>query len=139
MPRGGINATTSPTWFAAFPVPTTPPTPAPTAPTVPPTSAPSPTPAPFSMPTIEGVKAASSTYLLSVTGCTGGGIWGTDIYTDDSTKCLAAVHMGLVTVGQTKTLRFYVLPGMSSYTGTTRNGVTTSSYGGWAASYTIAL
>ena len=74
---------------------------------------------------------------VTVTGQIGGGVWGTDIYTDDSTLAAAAVHAGYLTNGELGTLIVEILPGQSSYTGTTRNGVSTFSYGDWAGSYQI--
>ncbi|RKG85976.1 M57 family metalloprotease [Corallococcus terminator] len=73
-------------------------------------------------------------------GCpavTTGSVWGTDLYTDDSNVCVAAVHAGVIpaTGG---TVRVTIQPGQSSYTGTTRNGITTSSYGAWSGSFTLS-
>ncbi len=75
---------------------------------------------------------------VTVTALTnGGGIWGTDIYTDDSTLATAAVHAGYLTNGEVGTLIVKILPGQSSYAGTTRNGVTSFSYGTFVGSYQI--
>jgi hypothetical protein len=64
----------------------------------------------------------------------GGSVWGSDVYTDDSVICRAAVHAGVIgPSGGTVTLR--MLPGMQSYTGSERNGVTSSGYGAWSSSY----
>lgn len=63
-----------------------------------------------------------------------GPIWGTDIYTDDSFICKAALHAGQIgrSGGQ---VSIRMLPGQSSYAGTERNGVTTLSYGRHAGSF----
>jgi len=45
------------------------------------------------------------------------------------------VHAGVLTVGQTKEIYVKVVEGQSNYEGTTRNGVSTSGYGGWDLSY----
>jgi hypothetical protein len=70
-------------------------------------------------------------------GSSGGAVWGTDLYTDDSNVCAAAVHAGVIpaTGGQ---LSVTIQPGQGSYTGSTRNGVTTYSYGYWAGSFSIS-
>ena len=73
-----------------------------------------------------------------MTGVGSGSLWGTDVYTDDSTLGLAAVHAGVVSVGQTKNVVVTVLAGQSSYSGTSRNGVTSSGYGAWQGSFRIA-
>lgn len=63
-----------------------------------------------------------------------GPVYGTDVYTDDSPICVAALHAGKITnAGGTFTLE--IRPGQASYTGSTRNGITSSSYGQWFASY----
>ncbi|MCF7733582.1 MAG: FG-GAP-like repeat-containing protein, partial [Akkermansiaceae bacterium] len=76
-------------------------------------------------------------YLYTLTGSSSGNIWGTDIYTDDSSLAKAAVHAGVLQPGETGTVRVTVLAGAPSYTASTRNGVTSSSHGGYAGSYSI--
>jgi hypothetical protein len=74
-------------------------------------------------------------YRMTITGAIGGAIWGTDIYTSDTHIPTAAVHAGVITVGQTKEVYIKVVQGLSEYIGSTRNGVSTSGYGGWGLSY----
>jgi hypothetical protein len=54
-------------------------------------------------------EKVGATYYFRVTGITEGQLWGTDIYSGDSTIGAAAVH--------------------HSFPGTTRNGVTSTEYG----------
>jgi hypothetical protein len=100
-------------------------------------------------PTVTGVATAPSnlvgyrnkvgqTFSFVVTGATGGAVWGTDIYTDDSTVGRAAVHAGVVAPGETKTVSVTILPGQSSYPASNRNGVTSASWGAWSGSYSFA-
>lgn len=70
-----------------------------------------------------------STYYFRITGTLEGQIWGTDIYTRDSTLGAAAVHMGLLKPGESSVLRVTVVPAQDKYPGTARHGVTTSEYG----------
>lgn len=65
---------------------------------------------------------------VKVTGTTQGNAWGTDIYSDDSDIGYAAIHAGILKVGETKTIKITVLPGQSSYVGSVRNGVQTFDY-----------
>jgi type II secretory pathway pseudopilin PulG len=76
-------------------------------------------------------------YTFSVTGnaSASGTVWGTDIYTDDSNISKAVVHAGILANGETGVVNIRVLAGLSSYAGTTRNGVTTVNYGNWPGSY----
>ena len=77
------------------------------------------------------------TFPFYITGASSGGVWGTDVYSDDSNIARAAVHAGIVAVGESKTVTIRILPGRSSYESTTRNGVTTASYGSWHGSYSF--
>ncbi len=62
-------------------------------------------------------------------------IWGTDVYTDDSSVCTAAVHAGLITLVRGGTVVIEIRPGRSSYAGSTRNGVRSGSWGAWSGSF----
>lgn len=62
-------------------------------------------------------------------------VWGTDVYTDDSSVCTAAVHAGLITVKGGGTVVIKVIGPKDSYAGSTSNGVTTESYGSWGGSF----
>jgi len=73
-------------------------------------------------------------FKMTITGASGGG-WGTDIYTSDSYIAAMAVHAGVITIGQTKDVYIKIVEGLNSYPGTTRNGITTSEWGGWGLSY----
>ena len=74
-------------------------------------------------------------FHFRVTGRVGGGsVWGTDVYTSDSTLATAAVHAGVLQPGQTAVVKVTILPGQSAYQGSTRNGVTSSSYGTYPSS-----
>lgn len=73
-------------------------------------------------------------YKLTTTGASGGG-WGTDIYTNDSNIPAMAVHAGVLAIGQTKEIYIKVVEGQNNYPASTRNGITTSDWGGWGLSY----
>jgi hypothetical protein len=62
-------------------------------------------------------------------------VYGTDTYTDDSSICGAAVHAGLISFESGGAVTIEIRPGQESYTGSTRNGVTSSSWGTWAGSF----
>jgi len=64
-------------------------------------------------------------------------IWGTDVYTYDSSICTAAVHSGRASLLFGGNVTIQIAPGQSSYTGSTRYGVTSSSYGSWGGSFFI--
>lgn len=64
-----------------------------------------------------------------------GSIWGTDVYTDDSSVCTAAVHAGLITIQSGGAVTIEIRPGEDSYDGSEQNGVTSNDYGAWGGSF----
>ena len=62
-------------------------------------------------------------------------VWGSDIYTADSSICTAAVHAGLITFEQGGTVTLEVRPGRSVYGSTNRNGIATGAYGSYSSSF----
>ncbi|MHB9118021.1 MAG: LCCL domain-containing protein [Burkholderiales bacterium] len=92
-----------------------------------------------------------SVYTFTVTGnASGGTVWGSLLtitlangtkfrtgYTDDSNLSAAAVHAGALADGETGTVKVTILAGQTSYTASTKNGVTTNSYGAWDGSYYV--
>lgn len=76
-------------------------------------------------------------HVVWVTGSLQGNVWGSAIYTDDSDVGTAAVHAGILEVGENQLIAFRLLPGRDSYTGSTAHGVMSSEYGNWHGSYQI--
>ena len=74
-------------------------------------------------------ETVGATYYFRVTGVTEGQLWGTDIYSGDSTIGAAAVHAGLLKPGETAFLRVTVVSPPEKFPGTVRNGVTSTEYG----------
>ena len=97
-------------------------------------------PLPANLADMQNFRGENGTvYYFYVTGSTSNGIWGTGIYTDDSSLTTAAVHAGILSDGQTGVVKVTILPGQNSYPGSTANGVTSGSYGEYAASYSVAV
>jgi hypothetical protein len=65
---------------------------------------------------------------------TDGTVWGTDIYSDDSAICKAAVHAGVISEAGGD-VRFVPIDGQETYTGSEANGVETRDYGAWDGSF----
>lgn len=76
-------------------------------------------------------------FLFEVTGAASGGVWGTDIYTDDSSLAAAAVHAGVLLAGQKGVVKVTILPGEAKYSGSLRNAITTGDYGAWEGSFKV--
>lgn len=62
-----------------------------------------------------------------------GGVWGEDLYTDDSDICRAAVHAGVIPASGGNVWVFE-RPGIASYPATTRHGIASSRWDGWRRS-----
>ena len=67
----------------------------------------------------------------------GGSVWGTDKYTTDSSICKAAVHSGAIDNASGGNAKVEVIAGESSYTGSVKNGVSTSNWGSYQNSFTV--
>src|SRR5439155_7438372 len=71
-------------------------------------------------------------------GMGGGTVWGTDVYTTDSPLALAAVHAGVVQMGQSAVVKVTIVASPNNFVGSTRNGITTENYGVYPAAYTVS-
>ncbi|HSN31020.1 MAG TPA: LCCL domain-containing protein [Kofleriaceae bacterium] len=61
-------------------------------------------------------------------------VWGSGIYTQDSSICGAAVHAGVIpTTGGQVTVK--AAPGCAKYDGSSQNGITTQGWGAYAGSF----
>jgi len=79
-----------------------------------------------------------ATYYFRVTGEATGSLWGTDVYTGDSAIAAAAVHAGLVKVGETAVVKITVENPLPRYQGSVRNGVTSHEFGQYVTAYRLA-
>lgn len=64
-------------------------------------------------------------------------IWGTDVYTDDSSICTAAAHAGIVSLSNGGLVTAVIAGGRPSYSGSTRHGITSERFGTYAGSFTV--
>lgn len=64
-------------------------------------------------------------------------VWGTDVYTDDSSVCTAAVHAGLITLEAGGEFYLAIDDGQEAYEPTERNGIETSQWGSWGRSFRV--
>jgi hypothetical protein len=68
-------------------------------------------------------------------GSQNGFVWGTDMYTLDSSLALAAAHAGLVRPGQTKLVGVTILGPQNSFSGSARNGVGSADFGPYPGAF----
>lgn len=86
--------------------------------------------------TYRGQNGARFTYDCPKYG-TVGGVWGTDIYTDDSSVCTAAVHTGVISLAGGGTVTIEIRPDAGAYTGSVRNRITSQTYAAWQGAFVI--
>jgi hypothetical protein len=93
---------------------------------------------PGSLAHIEEPEIGSS-LLFEVTGTTDGSVWGTDVYTGDSTLAAAAVHAGILQNGEQGVIRVTFVDTINvTFTGSTRNGIESRDFEGWPTGYRVS-
>ncbi len=85
--------------------------------------------------TYRGKNGQRFTFVFPGNGTVSSRVWGTDLYTDDCSIASAAVHAGLITPQNGGVVTIEIRPGAGSYQGSTRNGVVSQGYGGFAGSF----
>jgi hypothetical protein len=78
------------------------------------------------------------TFWFKVTGAVNGSLWGTDVYTADSSLAAAAVHAGVLKHGQTGVAKVTMVGSPQAFTSSTRNGVTSQAYGPFVAAFKVS-
>lgn len=73
----------------------------------------------------------------SAESTTYGAVWGTDTYTADSRLCRAAMHAGVIG-SNGGPMRARAVAGQASYAGSTRNGITSASWGSWPGAFVVS-
>jgi hypothetical protein len=67
-----------------------------------------------------------------------GSIWGTDLYTLDSTLAMAAIHAGVLKPGETGVVRVVVMGPQKSFQGSARHGITSSNWSEYPGSFKVS-
>ena len=69
-----------------------------------------------------------------------GPLWGTDVYTSDSSLAAACVHAGLLEPGESGTVKVTMVPPLAAFQGSTRHGVTSHNWTTpWSGAYRVEL
>jgi hypothetical protein len=66
-----------------------------------------------------------------------GPLWGTDVYTTDSAVAAAAVHAGVLRIGQAGVVKVKVIAPPPVFTGASRNGVTSGAFGAFPGAFQV--
>lgn len=75
------------------------------------------------------LQRVGQTVGVQVTGAIGGSVWGTGVYTSDSSLATAAVHAGALKVGESGVVKIRFVQSPPNYVGSNQNGVASSDYG----------
>ena len=77
-------------------------------------------------------------FFFQVTGEAFGPVWGSDVYTSDSSLETACVHAGLLKPGEAGVVKVTMMTPIPIFQGTTRNGVTSRTWtNGWSGAYRV--
>lgn len=74
-------------------------------------------------------REASKVLFFRVTGGNSGSVYGTDVYTSDSSLATAAVHAGVLKIGQIGIVKVTTIPSHQGFVSSVRNGITSSAWG----------
>jgi serine/threonine-protein kinase len=129
--RNGVSSDSWGAWPGAFTVAR-----APAAAAAAPAALAAPVPDPGNLTAYQG--QVGQTLYFRVTGSRDGSLWGTDVYTTDSSLATAAVHAGVLTEGQTGTVQVKIVAPPPSFRGSTRNGVTSSDWEAYPAAFEVS-
>jgi hypothetical protein len=83
-------------------------------------------------------NSVGASFYFRIRGETEGPLWGTDVYTGDSTLAVAAVHAGLVKPGDSAVIKVTVVAPLTQYQGCARNGVTSHDFGRYGSAYRLS-
>ncbi len=104
---------------------------------------PQPQPVPESVPVRIRSSVPSSTQPVGsfvdveIVGSNDGWVWGSDVYTGDSDVATAAVHAGVLEIGQRGVVTVIFVAPPNSFSGTRRNEVATRPYGAFPSAFVL--
>jgi hypothetical protein len=70
-------------------------------------------------------------------GCRAAQLWGTDVYTNDSSMCTAAIHAGVIDASTGGAAMITILAGQPSYAASTQHDVSSQAWGQWNGSFRV--
>ncbi len=83
-----------------------------------------------------GHNGQTFTYRCSA-GAAPRNVWGSGIYSDDSSVCTAAVHAGRINPVAGGAVTIEIRPGRARYAGSARHGVTSMNFAAWPGSFVV--
>lgn len=86
---------------------------------------------------LRGQNGLQFEFICPPNGTASGRLWGSGLYTDDSSICTAGVHAGVITLSEGGSVTIEIRPGSEVYAPSTRNGITSLSYDYWPGSFVV--
>jgi len=77
------------------------------------------------------------TFYFKVVGSSQGSLWGSGVYTYDSSLAVAAVHAGVLKAGQSGIVKVTMVEAPDQFTGSTQNGVMSMDFGPFPAAFRV--
>jgi len=74
---------------------------------------------------------------IPVTGTGAGPVWGDFLYTTDSVVGAAAVHAGLLKVGETRTIKLWIVPPPAAFAAANRHRIQSMAWGAYPAAFVM--
>lgn len=93
---------------------------------------------PFGAPDVRQL-AIGDQVTLQITGRAEGPVWGDAVYTLDSNVGAAAVHAGLLKVGETRAIKIWIVPAPSAFAEAERNGIKSGKWGKYHTAFFMQL
>ena len=83
-------------------------------------------------------ETVGASYYFRVRGAADGPLWGTDIYTGDSSLAVAAVHAGLSKLDESAIVKVTVVAPPQRFHGSVRHGVASHDFGRYGTAYRLS-
>lgn len=83
------------------------------------------------------ISDIGKTFVFETTGVSSGHVWGSEVYTCDSSPMAAAVHAGALKPGEKFQVEYVIVKGLENYVASEKNGVVSQAYGKWPVAMRI--
>jgi len=83
-------------------------------------------------------QQVGKSFHFGVTGNNNGTVWGTGVFTTDTSLASAAVHAGALKLGEAGVVKVTIVPSPPQFNGSLQNGINSHSYPQYTAAFKIA-
>jgi len=86
---------------------------------------------------LRGKNGTTHSFICEPRTAATSSVWGSGLYTDDSSICGAAAHAGVISARRGGAVDVVIHPGANSYRGSMQNGVETRAWRSWKGSFSV--